>query len=145
MIPVQQTERVMTENDKKKKYLRGYRKHGKRIKRIEAEIEEIRTMKQNPSMSNDGMPKGTNTSDLSDYAAELDELEQQLYQEGVEKVKAYKDISWKINQLEDEDERDVMFYKYIKGLKWWEIAQIMDYSESWIYELHGRALKKINL
>lgn len=142
---MQQAERVMTENDKKKKYLRGYRKHGKRIKRIEAEIEEIRIMKKNPSMNNDGMPKGTNISDLSDYAVELDELEQQLYHEGVEQVKLYKDISWKIGQLKDEDERDVLFYKYIKGLKWWEIAQIMDYSESWIYELHGRALQKIKI
>ena len=28
---------------------------------------------------------------------------------------------------------------------WWKIAQIMDYSERWIYELHGRALKKIEI
>ena len=32
---------VKNENDRKKTYLRAYRKHGKRIKRIELEIEEI--------------------------------------------------------------------------------------------------------
>lgn len=36
---------VKNENDRKKTYLRAYRKHGKRIKRIELEIEEIRNMK----------------------------------------------------------------------------------------------------
>ena len=142
---MQQAERVMTENDKKKKYLRGYRKHGKRIKRIEAEIEEIRIMKQNPSMNNDGMPKGTNISDLSDYAVELDELEQQLYQEGVEQVKLYKDISWKIQSLKNEEERDVLFYRYIKGMEFWEIAKEMEYSERQVHRIHGRALKNIEL
>ena len=57
----------------------------------------------------------------------------------------YKDIEYRINKLENQDERDVMFYKYIKGFTWWQIAQLMEYSESWIYELHGRALKNIQI
>ena len=105
---------VKNENDRKKTYLRAYRKHGKKIKRIELEIEEIRNMKMYPSSNNDGMPHGSNQSDLSSYAAAL-------------------------------QERDVMFYRYIKGFEWWQIAQLMEYSESWIYELHGRALKKIQI
>lgn len=136
---------VKNENNRKKEYLRGYRKHGKRIKRIELEIEEIRSMKMYPSMSNDGMPHGSNQSDLSSYAAELQEKEDELYLEGIRQVQTYKDIEHRINKLENQDERDVMFYKYIKGFKWWQIAQLMDYSESWIYELHGRALKKIKI
>lgn len=131
---------IKNENEKKKDYLRGYRKHGKRIKRIELEIEEIRNMKMYPSMNNDGMPHGSGQSDLSKYAAELREKEDNLYYEGVEQVKTYNDISSKIKLLEDEDERDVLFYRYIKGLRFWEIAQIMGYSEDWIYKLHGKAL-----
>lgn len=139
-------EQVKTENEKKKKYLRGYRRHGKRIKRIEAEIEEIRSMKMYPSIKSDGMPQTSgSTGDLSSYAAELLEKEDELYHEGVEQVKTYKDISYKIKQLEDEDERDVLFYRYIKGMEFWEIARDMNYSESWIHELHGRALKKIQI
>lgn len=136
---------VKNENNRKKEYLRGYRKHGKRIKRIELEIEEIRSMKMYPSMSNDGMPHGSNQSDLSSYAAELQEKEDELYLEGIRQVQTYKDIEHRINKLENQDERDVMFYKYIKGFEWWQIAQLMGYSESWIYELHGRALKKIKI
>lgn len=132
-------------NEKKKKYLRQYRKHSRKIKRIEAEIEEIRSMKMYPSQNNDGMPKGTNQSDLSGYAAELTEKENELYEKGVEQVMIYKDIEQRIKTIDDEDERDVLFYRYIKGKSFWEIAQIMDYSESWIHELHGRALKKLEI
>ena len=98
-----------------------------------------------PSVTNDGMPHGSGQGDLSSYAAELHEKEEILYQEGVEQVKAYKDISWRIQQLENEDERDVLFYRYIKGMSWWEIASAMDFSQSWIYELHGRALEKLKI
>lgn len=136
---------VKNENEKKKTYLRRYRRSSKKIKRIEAEIEEIRSMKMYPSINNDGMPHGTGQGDLSGYAAELNDKEEQLYKEGVEQVKEYKDISFKIQQLENEDERDVLFYRYIKGMNWWEIALVLDYCESWIYELHGRALKNLKI
>ena len=136
---------VKNENDRKKTYLRAYRKHGNRIKRIESEIEEIRNMKMYPSSINNGMPHGSNQSDLSSYAVALQEREDELYQEGVKQVQTYKDIEYRINKLENQDERDVMFYKYIKGFTWWQIAQLMEYSESWIYELHGRALKNIQI
>ncbi|RHV08624.1 DUF1492 domain-containing protein [Firmicutes bacterium OM07-11] len=147
LVPVVKIEEnnVKNENEQKKAYLRGYRKHGKRIKRIEAEIAEIRSMKMYPSMNNDGMPHGSGQGDLSGYAAELREKEDKLYYEGVEQVKTYNDISGRIRELEDEDERDVLFYRYIKGLRFWEIAQAMDYSEDWIYKLHGRALWHLNI
>lgn len=136
---------IKNENNRKKKYLREYRKHGKRISRIEAEIEEIRSMRMYPSMNNDGMPHGSNQNDLSSYVAILRDKEEELYQEGVKQVQTYKDIAYKIGEIDDQDERDVLFYRYMKGFDWWKIAQIMDYSESWIYELHGNALKKIKI
>ncbi|RGF64230.1 sigma-70 family RNA polymerase sigma factor [Ruminococcus sp. AF32-2AC] len=102
-------------------------------------------MKMYPSSINNGMPHGSNQSDLSSYAVALQEREDELYQEGVKQVQTYKDIEYRINKLENQDERDVMFYKYIKGFTWWQIAQLMEYSESWIYELHGRALKNIQI
>ena len=136
---------VKTLNEKKKKWLRKYRKNGRDIKRIEAEIEEIRSMKMYPSQNNDGMPKGSNQSDLSGYAAELTAKEDELYKKGVEQVKIYKDIEQRIKCIENEEERDVLFWRYIKGKSFWEIAQLMDYSEEWIYKMHGKALKKLEI
>lgn len=137
---------VKNENEKKKTYLREYRMHGKRIKRIEAEIEEIRSMKMYPSMNNDGMPHGSSgQGDLSGYAASLNELEEKLYKECVQQVEQYMDISFRIQELKDSDEKDVLFYRYIKGMEWWDIAKTMNYSERWIYDLHGRALKNLKI
>ena len=98
-----------------------------------------------PSSNNDGMPHGSKQSDMSSYAAVLQEKEEELYKEGVKQVQTYKDIAYRINKLENENERDVMFYRYIKGYDFWEIAKLMDYSENWILKMHGKALEKIKI
>ena len=144
VVPVDK-EQIKKENEEKKKYLRGYKKHCRKIELINAKIEELQRLKRNPSVRNDGMPRGSNQSDLSDYAAQLDTLEDELYNEGVAEVKIYKDITCRIDELEDEDEREVLYYRYIKDKEWWEIAKTMGFSESWIYELHGRALKNLKI
>lgn len=136
---------IQTENDKKKEYLRKYRKHSRKIKRIESEIEEIRSMKLYPSMDSDGMPHSSDQKDLSDYAAELTDKEDKLYQEGVRQVKAYKNITYRISQIEDENERDVLYYYYIKSKNWWEIAELMGYTERHVKRIHGNALKNFKL
>lgn len=136
---------VKSENERKKEYLRSYQNCSRRIKRIESEIDEIRSMKMYPSMQDDGMPHGSGQADLSGYAAELTKLEDELYKEGVDQVKLYKDITWKIQQLEDENERDALFYRYIKGENWWRIAELTGYSERQIFRIHGDALKNLKI
>ena len=69
---------VQTENEHKKRYLRGYRTHVRRINRIETELAELRAMQLSMTMSNDGMPHGSGQSDLSGYAADLDRHERDL-------------------------------------------------------------------
>ena len=135
----------MTENEEKKEYLREYRGHVRRIRRIEAELAELRTMKTSLAVSNDGMPHGTGQSDLSGYAAQLDQLERSLIRERYKRIVAYKQLSARIRSLTSENERDVLFYRYIKGLDWWEIAEKMNYSERWILKIHGKALAHFEL
>ena len=137
---------VQTENEKKKEYLRSYLVHVRRIRRINAEIEELRTMKMSPSVKeNDGMPHCGGQGDLSDYAADLDEMIQELINERYWRIKAYQQIARQIKRLRSENEEDVLFYRYIKGLDWWEIAEKMKFSERWIYKLHGKALAHFEL
>lgn len=139
-------EKVLAENKQKKEYLRNYRQHIKRIGRIEAELEEVRLLKACPSaINNDGMPHGSDQKDLSDYAAMLDELERELLEERHSRIKMYKDIAKRIKNLSSKKENDVMFYRYIKGLAFWEIAEKMELSERWVLKLHGRALAHIEI
>ena len=132
-------------NEQKKEYLRGYLRHVRRIKRIESELEELRAMKYSVSVGNDGMPRGSGSSDLSAYAAQLDRLERDLVKERYNRIVAYKDIAQRINSISNDNERDVLFYRYIKGIEWWEIAEMMNYTERWVLKLHGKALVHFEL
>ena len=133
---------MKSENEKKKEYLRSYRIHVRRVQRINAEIEELRAMKMYPSVKDsDGMPHGSNgTGDLSGYAADLDAMIQELIEERYLRIKTYQQIVRQIKRLLSENEKDVLFYRYIKGLDWWEIAEKMKYSERQVHRFHGTAL-----
>lgn len=136
-----------TENEKKKEYLRSYQVHVRRVQRITAEIEELRAMKMYPSVkNNDGMPHGSGgQGDLSEYAADLDEMIQNLIHERYLRIKTYQQIARRIKRLRSENEKDVLFYRYIKGMDWWEIAEKMKYSERQVHRLHGKALAHFEL
>ncbi len=136
---------VQTENEQKKRYLSGYRTHVRRINRIETELAELRAMQLSMTMNNDGMPHGSGQSDLSGYAAELDRQERDLKGERYERIQTYKDIAKRIKRLKSENEKDVLFYRYISGLAWWEIAEKMSFSERQIFRIHGKALVHFKL
>ena len=96
--------------------------------------------------ANDGMPHGSGgQGDLSEYAADLDEMIQELIDERYMRIKTYQQIARQIKKLRSENEKDVLFYKYISGLDFWEIAEKMGFSERWIYKIHGRALAHFEL
>lgn len=136
---------IKNENEQKKNYLRGYRKHIRRINRIESDLEEIRSMKCYPSVNSDGMPHASNNIDLSDYAATVDSKERALIEEKRLRVKAYEAISNQIELLQSDKEKDVLHYRYIKGLDWWEIAEKMKYTERHVTRIHGEALSHFEI
>ena len=142
---MQTEEKEMTENEKKKEYLRQYRIHVRRIHRINAEIAELRSMKISPSMNNDGMPHRSSQGDLSGYAAELDRMVSELIKERYVRMVEYQEIVRQIKRLRSENEKDVLFYRYIRGMDWWEIAEKMKFSERQIYRFHGKALVNFRL
>ena len=137
--------REPSENDLKKEYLRKYRTHVRRIHRSNAEISELRSMKLSPSLNNDGMPHGSSQSDLSGYAAELDSMVQELIDERYCRIKDYQEIVGRIKKLKSENEKDVLFYRYIRGMDWWEIAEKMKFSERQIFRIHGKALANFQI
>lgn len=131
---------IQKENEEKKEYLKSYRRAVKREKDILNEIQRLRADKMFPSVVNDGMPKGSNQSDLSDYIAILDEQIELLKEERLEKVRCYQKIEKQIRQMENEDEQEVLRLRYITGLKWEEVAARMSYSWKHIHRIHSSAL-----
>ena len=128
------------ENEKKKEYLREYKKAVRQLNRIELEIQDMRFNKICPSMIMDGMPHAHNNSDLSAYAALLDKEEKRYMKARYKRIQKCKEIKDRIEQLENEDEKDVILYRYIKLMKWKDICTKMKYSWKQIHRIHSNAL-----
>lgn len=138
-------EKELTENEKKKEYLKSYQRSAKREQDILEEIRKLRMDKMFPSIVNDGMPKGSSQSDLSGYAATLDDLIEKLKKERLEKIQHLRNIENQISKMQDEDEKRVLRLRYIKGLKWEEVAVEMGRSWQHIHRIHSKALKNFKM
>lgn len=132
-------------NEEKKQFLWGYRDSLRRIERIKAEMEELRAMKANLSAGGGGAGRKGWKNDLSGRMAKLDSLEEDKEKELCHMMQVYEQVEKTINSLKDEQERDVLFYRYIKGLSWYETAEKMNYSKRQIHRLHGQALEHLKL
>ena len=135
----------MTENEKKKEFLKRYQKAVRREQDILDEIQRLRADKMFPSVCNDGMPRGSSQTDLSDYVAEIDAAIEELKEERLEKIKIYRGIEMRIRRMKNVDEQEVLRLKYIKGMNLEIVAQRMDYSYRTILDIHGKALKNFEI
>lgn len=136
---------VKQENERKKEYLDGYRKCVRQLDRLNEELSEIRINKMFPSLIQDGMPHVHTTTDLSGYAARIDKIERKIVKARYQKINKLKNIRDRIERMSDENEKDVLFYRYIKGMKWEEIAVKMMYTYRNVTKIHGRALKNFQI
>lgn len=139
-------DRELTENEKKKLFLKSYLRDKQAVRRIEEQLAELRLSKLSPGMSmGDGMPHGSDMRDLSDYAAKVDELERELIQARYDRIQSFRKVQAAIEELEDETEKDLLTYRYLKGMKWEEIAVTMGYSWRAVHKIHSRALEHLEI
>lgn len=138
-------EHEMTENEKKKWYLRGYKRAVRQMQRSELRIRELRLNRICPAVIADGMPHASGGSDLSDFAAELDREERKYMKARYLRVKLCREIMDKIERLPNEDEKDVLAFRYIKLMKWEDIAVKMGFSWQHIHKIHANALKHFQM
>lgn len=138
-------ERELTENEQKKLFLRSYLRDKQAVIRIEEQLAELRANKISPSVINDGMPHGTELSDLSDYAAQVDELERKLLKKRYKCLQSFRKVQNAIETMEDEAEKGLLTYRYLRGMKWEEIAVKMGYSWQHVHKIHSMALKNLKM
>lgn len=130
---------------KKEQYLLQFRKAVRREKNILDEIQEIRADMLFPSIAIDGMPKGNSQTDLSDFVVLMSDYIEKLKKERLQKAKAKTEISEKIEEMRDEDEREVLKMYYTRDMTWKAVAREMRYSEAQIYRIRDNALKNFKL
>lgn len=135
----------MTDIEQKKEYLKGYEKAVRKAERIEIKIKELRLNKIFPSALNDGMPHARNQRDLSGYAALLDEEERHYQECKYQQIEICKEITDRIEQIDNEDEKDVLIFRYIELKKWQDIAIKMKVSQRQVHRIHSQALKNFKM
>ncbi len=139
--------RILTDDEKKKiqeakKELNEYRDD---IKYIEGRLEDTEDIKAKiEKVTTIISPTKTNSSNESTdkFADALSKLEE-LKIDCTEKMKNLLikkfEIDDKIEKLE-QPYRNILFYRYTKGLEWNDVAKVLGYTREYICELHGEAL-----
>lgn len=138
-------EKGLTENEKKKIFLRSYLRDKQAVARLEEQLEELRINKMSPSAINSGMTNGTGLNDLSDYAAKVDELERELLEKKKDRIESFRKVQTAIEAINEETEKDLLTYRYLKGMKWKEIAVKMGYSWKHMHRIHSRAIENLKM
>ena len=129
-------EHEMTENEKKKWYLRGYERAVRQMQRSELRIRELRLNSICPAVIADGMPHASGVSDQE---------ERKYMNARYLRGKLCREIMDRIERLPNEDEKDVLAFRYIKLMKWEDIAVKMGFSWQHIHKIHANALKHFQI
>ena len=134
------------ENELKIRYLSRYREIDRQIDRLLEEQSRWRerALKITPVLSQTpgGGESGSPIERPMDKVLEIDE---EINREIDELQTVRQEIRSALDQLEDENLKLLMEYRYIDGMTWEQVAEKMDYSRQWVTSLHRTALQKIKL
>lgn len=133
------------ENDLKKVYLSKFRESKEAVKRIEDQITALELYEASPKTIDIEMYGSRARKDMSDYATKKDELISKMMQARYMRVSTYTDIFQAIENAPNERERQVLTYRYIKCLKWEEIAVEMHVEWAQVHRIHANALKHFKI
>ena len=134
------------ENEQKIRYLSRYRRLNQRIDRLLEEQSRWRerALKITPTLSQ-APGGGGNGSPIERPMDKVLEIDVEINREIDEMQIARKEIRETLNQLEDENLKLLMEYRYIDGMTWEQIAVKMHYGFQWVCKLHGRALNRLRI
>lgn len=132
--------------DEKKDYLKRFQILNRRIDQTQIEIAHWWDIGTRVTPQYTDMPKSSGTSNkVQTVAVEIAELEQQLEVQKREALAIRNQIKEILNSLQDDELRDLLWYYYICGLSWGEVADKMHYDLHYVYALHRKALEQLKI
>lgn len=136
---------IREHNEQVKKWLRRYGNAKREIKRYTEELNELIESQEGASaITYSDMPKGSGSqADLSDYMIRRQEIQQKIWNARYRRIVVFDEMHDAIEQLPTVDERDVIFYKYIKEMDWDDIAKRIGKETRQAFRYHGNALKNL--
>lgn len=126
-----------------KKELSSYLQDKKLLKEKEEELEELITKAEKITTELSDMPKGTPEiqDKIAQYASQIVDLKNSKYEQIIRMYNTKKRIEDKIDELE-QPYRNILYYKYIKGLNLTQVANEIKYEYDYTRKMHGIALIK---
>lgn len=132
------------DNKKKCRYLNQYRIMHIEIDQITKELQRWQDLATRISPSYSDMPHGGGSDKVQTAAVEVAELTDKLNQKLHQAIMVQENIKKLLESLDDIKLRQLMFYRYINGMRWEEIAVRMDFNYRWVLRLHRKALNQIS-
>ncbi len=128
-----------------KEYMsRGYQIE-KRLKARRRRLEYLRSKVGATSHEMSGMPKGSPSlsSQLEEMMIRIVDLEASIRKDEKELSIARAEIAESISSVKNENLATILQMRYLDYMSWEDIMVSMDYCRSYLYELHGRALREL--
>ena len=117
----------------------------KRLKARRRRLEYLRSRIEAVGPQITGMPKGSPgvTSVMEEQAVRILDLELSIRKDEDDLAAAREDIRDAISGIGNETLSTILQMRYLDYMRWEDIMASLDYCRSYLYELHGRALKAI--
>lgn len=135
-------------NQEKKSYLLRYRSADNEITDLLNRRDEIKSRLERMTPTYSGMPGGSGESDkMTNGVAKLIELEREIDSKTDKLVDFRREVENHIDKIRIDNFRRVLKLRYIDGLKWDSIADVMHYDidAKKVFVLHGHALTALEL
>ncbi len=132
------------DNKEKCRYLNQYRIMHIEIDQITKELQRWQDLATRISPSYSDMPHGGGSDKVQTAAVEVAELTDKLNRKLHQAIMVQENIKKLLESLDDIKLRQLMFYRYINGMRWEEIAVRMDFNYRWVLRLHRKALNQIS-
>lgn len=127
-----------------KEYLREYRRVTRRVNQIDEEIQRLRAERDSITVKADGMPSGSGISDrVARLAVKIADKETEYIARREELLQMRTEVVETILAVADDKQSQLLYLRYIKGMKWEEIADEMGYYLRHIHRIHGHALPAV--
>lgn len=130
-----------------KEYLQQIRRNEEQIRRLEETIATIRSEMsglRSPRYDSDRVQTSGNDDRLLFLIARCEAVEAKLQEERAERITTNGTIIQQIGQLPNPNHSEVLYLRYVKHLKWDDIASSMHYNRRWVERLHGAALQEFS-
>lgn len=91
-------------------------------------------------------PGGTRrVSSVEEYAVKLADLSAEMKIRADIYAEVLKEIEAAIDAVPDQNYRDLLRYRYMNGWSWHKIGKKLHFAESWLYQMHTRALQAVTV